>query len=106
MSEREIDDVTSVETTGHEWDGIRELNNPLPRWWLWTFYGCIVFALGYTIAFPAWPMISSATTGLLHPWPRSPVAAALTPGPASFNERGRAMALQKRHGFVVVSARS
>jgi cytochrome c oxidase cbb3-type subunit 3 len=65
VSEREIDDATGVETTGHEWDGIKELNNPLPRWWLWTFYASIVFAIGYTIAFPAWPLISSATTGLL-----------------------------------------
>lgn len=65
MSEREIDSVSGVETTGHEWDGIRELNTPLPRWWLWTFYACIVFAIGYTIAFPAWPLISSATPGLL-----------------------------------------
>ncbi|WP_332691858.1 cytochrome-c oxidase, cbb3-type subunit III, partial [Devosia sp.] len=65
MTNKEIDQVTGVETTGHEWDGIKELNNPLPRWWLWTFYGSIVFAIGYTIAFPAWPMISSATTGVL-----------------------------------------
>ena len=65
MSERDIDDVTGVETTGHEWDGIKELNNPLPRWWLWTFYASIVFAIGYTIAFPAWPLIASATPGLL-----------------------------------------
>lgn len=54
-----------VGTTGHTWDGIEELNNPLPRWWLWTLYGTIVWAIGYTIAFPAWPMISAATGGLL-----------------------------------------
>lgn len=65
MSKKDIDDVSGVETTGHEWDGIKELNNPLPRWWLWTFYGCIVWALGYTILYPAWPLISSATTGML-----------------------------------------
>jgi cytochrome c oxidase cbb3-type subunit 3 len=65
MSDKEIDPLTGTETTGHEWDGIKELNNPLPRWWLWTFYGSIVFAVGYTIAFPAWPMISSATSGVL-----------------------------------------
>ncbi|MEM1301592.1 MAG: cytochrome-c oxidase, cbb3-type subunit III [Pseudomonadota bacterium] len=59
------DDITGIDTTGHEWDGIRELNNPLPRWWLWCFYITIVWGVGYTIAFPAWPMISSATSGLL-----------------------------------------
>jgi len=54
-----------VETTGHEWDGIEELNNPLPRWWLWTFYATIVWALIYTIFFPAWPLITGATPGVL-----------------------------------------
>jgi cytochrome c oxidase cbb3-type subunit III len=47
-----------VETTGHEWDGIEELNNPLPRWWLWTFYATIIWGIGYVIAYPAWPLIS------------------------------------------------
>ena len=61
MSDKHIDDVTGTETTGHEWDGIKELNTPLPRWWLWTFYACIVFALGYSVAYPAWPMLTSAT---------------------------------------------
>lgn len=54
-----------VGTTGHSWDGIEELNNPLPRWWLWTFYACIAWALAYSIAYPAWPLISKATPGLL-----------------------------------------
>jgi len=54
-----------VETTGHEWDGIEELNNPLPRWWLWTFYATILWALIYTILFPAWPLITGATPGVL-----------------------------------------
>ena len=61
MSQIEKDDVTGVDTTGHEWDGIKELNNPMPRWWLWTFYACIVWAIGYCIAFPAWPLIENAT---------------------------------------------
>jgi len=65
MSGKEIDEVSGVDTTGHEWDGIKELNNPLPRWWVWTFYATIVWALAYTIAYPAWPLISSATGGLL-----------------------------------------
>ncbi|CAN5483342.1 cytochrome-c oxidase, cbb3-type subunit III [soil metagenome] len=65
MSDKHIDEATGVSTTGHEWDGIRELNNPLPRWWVWTFYATIVWALAYTIAYPAWPLLHSATTGLL-----------------------------------------
>ncbi|MEL6551572.1 MAG: cytochrome-c oxidase, cbb3-type subunit III [Pseudomonadota bacterium] len=64
-----------VETTGHEWDGIEELNNPLPRWWLYTFYLTIIWGIGYTIAFPAWPMISGATEGLLGYSTRAEVAA-------------------------------
>src|SRR6056297_2409960 len=51
------------DTTGHEWDGIQEYNNPLPRWWLWTFYACIVWGLWYVIAYPAWPLINEATAG-------------------------------------------
>ncbi|MEM9099265.1 MAG: cytochrome-c oxidase, cbb3-type subunit III [Pseudomonadota bacterium] len=65
MSERERDQETGTETTGHEWDGIKELDTPLPRWWLWTFYATIVWGLGYTIAYPAWPMITEATSGAL-----------------------------------------
>jgi cytochrome c oxidase cbb3-type subunit 3 len=53
------------DTTGHEWDGIQEFNNPLPRWWLWTFYITIIWGIGYTVAYPAWPLISGATPGLL-----------------------------------------
>ncbi|MDA7827399.1 cytochrome-c oxidase, cbb3-type subunit III [Rhodobacteraceae bacterium] len=59
------DNKNDVPTTGHSWDGIEEFDNPMPRWWLWTFYACIVWAIGYTIAYPAWPMIKSATPGLL-----------------------------------------
>lgn len=51
--------------TGHEWDGIRELNNPLPRWWLWTFYATVVFAIGYMVAYPAIPLFDSNSKGVL-----------------------------------------
>ncbi|MEM6758309.1 MAG: cytochrome-c oxidase, cbb3-type subunit III [Pseudomonadota bacterium] len=64
-----------VETTGHSWDGIEELNNPLPRWWLWTLYATIVWGIAYTVFFPAWPLISSATSGLLGFSTRAEVAA-------------------------------
>ena len=75
MSEKHIDDISGVETTGHEWDGIRELNNPMPRWWVWTFYFTILWAIGYTIAYPAWPLINGATQGLLGWSSRSEIAA-------------------------------
>jgi cytochrome c oxidase cbb3-type subunit III len=65
MAEKHIDELSGVETTGHEWDGIKELNNPMPRWWVYTFYATIVWAIGYTIAFPAWPLLSDATRGVL-----------------------------------------
>ena len=53
-----------VGTTGHSWDGIEELNNPLPRWWLWTFYACILWAVGYWIVYPAFPLINGFSVGL------------------------------------------
>ncbi len=62
---KDVDKVTGVSTTGHEWDGIKELNNPLPRWWLWVFYASIAFSVIYMIIYPAIPLISSSTTGLL-----------------------------------------
>ncbi len=64
MKQREIDDVTGVETTGHEWDGVKELNKPLPRWWLLTFYATIVWAIGYWIVYPAWPTLTGYTKGV------------------------------------------
>ena len=71
------DQEKNVPTTGHQWDGIEELDNPMPRWWLWTFYACIVWGIGYTIAYPAWPLIKEATPGLLGYSTRANVAAEL-----------------------------
>ncbi|NVO15614.1 MAG: cytochrome-c oxidase, cbb3-type subunit III [Rhodoplanes sp.] len=75
MATNEIDAVTGTPTTGHEWDGIKELNTPLPRWWLWTFYACIVWSVAYWIVYPAWPLVSSYTTGLFGYSSRANVAA-------------------------------
>ena len=61
---RDVDPVTGTATTGHVWDGIRELNTPLPRWWLWIFYATIVWSIGYWIVYPAWPLVTSATNGM------------------------------------------
>jgi len=64
--ERETDQHTGTETTGHEWDGIKELDTPLPRWWLWIFYACIAFAVVYWVLMPSWPLINGYTPGILH----------------------------------------
>lgn len=59
----ERDAFSGTPTTGHEWDGIKELNTPLPRWWLNTFYACILWSIGYFMVYPAWPTISGYTRG-------------------------------------------
>lgn len=74
MSKKPVE-KKEVETTGHEWDGIQEFNNPLPRWWVWVFYATIVWGVWYTIAYPAWPLIKGATAGYLGFSTRAEVAA-------------------------------
>ncbi len=72
--ERHIDEFSGTTTTGHEWDGIRELNTPLPRWWLWTFYATVVFAVVYWVLMPAWPGFTGYTRGMLGYSSRAAVA--------------------------------
>lgn len=64
MAHVEKDALTGTETTGHEWDGLKELNTPLPRWWVLTFYATIVWSIGYWIVYPAWPTFSDYTKGM------------------------------------------
>lgn len=63
------DEISGVDTTGHEWDGIRELNNPLPKWWIYSFYVCILWSIVYWVLMPAWPILTTDgwtyTKGLL-----------------------------------------
>jgi cytochrome c oxidase cbb3-type subunit 3 len=80
---KHIDEISGVETTGHEWDGIRELNNPMPRWWVYTFYATIVWAIGYTIMYPAWPLLTDNTKGLLGYSSRAEVAQELAAAKSS-----------------------
>ena len=60
---KDIDELSGVETTGHEWDGLKELNNPLPRWWLWVLYVSIIWSVWYFVVYPAWPTLDGATKG-------------------------------------------
>jgi len=62
----DIDEVTGMATTGHVWDGIRELDTPLPRWWLWVFYPTIAWSIGYWVVYPSWPLVSSYTRGVFN----------------------------------------
>lgn len=61
----EKDTVTGTDTTGHEWDGVKELNTPLPKWWLYVFYATIVWSIGYYFVYPAIPSLGDHTTGIL-----------------------------------------
>ena len=65
MTDKRIDEPTGTEYVGHEWDGIEELDTPMPRWWLWTLYATIIWGIAYVIAYPAWPLIDRATDGVL-----------------------------------------
>ncbi len=76
-----------VSTTGHSWDGIEEYNNPLPRWWVWVFYLTIIWGIGYTIAYPAWPMLSGATPGVIGSDQRADVRAEIE----RFNKQNEAI---------------
>ena len=73
----DIDTVSGTATTGHAWDGIKELNTPLPRWWVLTFYATIIWAIGYWVVYPAWPLISGYTAGVFNYSTRADVAVEL-----------------------------
>jgi cytochrome c oxidase cbb3-type subunit 3 len=90
-TKRERDDVSGMETTGHEWDGIKELNTPLPRWWLWVFYITIVWSVGYWVVYPAWPMLTTYTPGILDHSQRKDVADAVSKLKADREELGRVL---------------
>jgi cytochrome c oxidase cbb3-type subunit 3 len=60
----EKDPVTGTNTTGHEWDGIKELDTPLPKWWLTVFYACIIWSIGYWVVYPSWPTLNDYAKGV------------------------------------------
>jgi cytochrome c oxidase cbb3-type subunit 3 len=61
----EKDFISGRDTTGHEWDGVKELNTPLPTWWVYTFWATILFAVVYCVLYPAWPWVNGHTMGYL-----------------------------------------
>lgn len=74
---KEIDEITGTATTGHEWDGIKELNSPMPRWWVWTYIATIVWSIGYWVLYPSWPLIDTYVEGIWGTTQRQVVAADL-----------------------------
>jgi len=65
MAHVEHDVVSGQNTTGHEWDGIKELNTPLPKWWVYVFWACVIWSIGYWVAMPTWPTTSDYSRGML-----------------------------------------
>ena len=63
MANVELDPVSGRKTTGHEWDGIKELNSPLPKWWVSVFFVCVIWSVGYWILYPSWPTLHTYYKG-------------------------------------------
>ena len=82
MANKRIDEPTGIETVGHEWDGIEELNNPLPRWWVITLYLTVLFSIGYVVVYPAIPLLNKGTEGLWGWSSRGQLAAEMAAGDA------------------------
>jgi cytochrome c oxidase cbb3-type subunit 3 len=86
----EKDAITGTNTTGHEWDGIRELDTPLPKWCLYVFYATIVFAGIWVVLYPALPWVNAHTSGLLGQTNRGDLAKVMaTPDPRQAEYRTR-----------------
>jgi cytochrome c oxidase cbb3-type subunit 3 len=92
VTRKEIDETSGTETTGHEWDGIKELNTPLPRWWLWVFYATVLWSIGYWVLYPAWPTLTGYTQGILNQSQRDDVAKAVLAMKSQREEQGRLLA--------------
>src|SRR6185437_5980732 len=61
----EKDIVTGTDTTGHEWDGLKELNTPLPKWWVYTLWGTVVWSLAWFVLYPSFPWLNGYFHGVL-----------------------------------------
>lgn len=63
MSKIEIDEFSGTQTTGHEWGGIKELDTPMPRWWLISFWISVFWTVGYLAIYLFWPLITDTHKG-------------------------------------------
>lgn len=61
----EKDALTGIETTGHEWDGIQELNNPLPKWWIYVFAATVVWSVVWMVLYDSIPYVTGHSQGVL-----------------------------------------
>ncbi len=98
MAQRERDPISGLETTGHEWDGVKELNTPLPTWWIYVLWATIIWSVGYWIVYPAWPMFGGATPGVIGYSSRADVTrsiAAAEAAKAPWRERLLAVSLEE-----------
>jgi cytochrome c oxidase cbb3-type subunit 3 len=100
MANKKIDEPTGVETVGHEWDGIEELNNPLPRWWVITTYLTIIFAIGYMVVYPAIPLLNKGTEGVWGWSSRAQLAAEMEAGAAGRKAATNAIAAVSLEALV------
>jgi len=71
----EKDEATGQMTTGHEWDGLQELNRPVPKWWVYVFYATIAWSMVYFVLYPSVPGITGYFHGLIGYYQRDAVDA-------------------------------
>jgi cytochrome c oxidase cbb3-type subunit III len=96
--EVEKDALTGTDTTGHEWDGIKELNTPLPKWWLYVLYATVIWSVVFWVLYPSWPGVRGYVGGVLGYDQRRDVAASLAEaqaGQAQWLERIEAASLDQ-----------
>lgn len=70
----EKDVFSGRDTTGHEWDGLKELNTPLPKWWFWTYVATCVWGAAFCVVYPSWPSLHGYFKGIWNYSTRAEVA--------------------------------
>lgn len=63
MTKIEVDEYSGTQTTGHEWGGIKELDTPMPRWWLMAFWISVFWTIAYLAVYLFWPLYTGEHKG-------------------------------------------